>query len=269
MSLPHIDVGTSARNAERFFASGNERTPTDMTTPAGANVGYYIRPGDKMHYIIELMNMNKASKKVYMTLTWEYVKGTPAGYQNIRPVWLDAFQCGLSDVEPKKQEGNFDITAHTWTANFKGKLMGMGGHLHDGGDYLDIVQNGKKLCRAAATYGAPTMGGDMAGMSGGGGGGGKKKGIFGGLKGILRLSQAPEAEQLKDSTSHIEKISWCGTTNETPLGEMNKGDKWDIAGHYDYDKYPGMLRTNGKQSDVMAIAVMMVAVPLSQNRAGQ
>jgi hypothetical protein len=267
ISLPHIDVGASARNSERFFASGNERTATDMTAE-WAKAGYYVSKEDQFSYIIELMNMNKDSKKVYMTMTWEYVPGVPSGFKNARPVWLDAFQCGLSDVEPKKQEGAFDITARTWTANFGGELLGMGAHLHDGGDYLDIVQNGKVKCRAAAKYENGDM--DMGGGGGMGGGdgmksmdSGKKSSKKSSKKSIFGLNRST---QLRDSKKHISEITFCGTSPEKPLGRMSKGDRWDIKGHYDYNKWDGMLRTNGKQSDVMAIAVMMVAIPMDSSR---
>jgi hypothetical protein len=70
-SLPHIDVGSSAQNSERFFSSGNERTTVDVSLSNEVNSGYYIKSADQFSFIVDLMNDNMEAKVVYMTITYE------------------------------------------------------------------------------------------------------------------------------------------------------------------------------------------------------
>lgn len=58
-SLPHVDVGATPGNSERYFSSGNERTFFGMDH-AGADTkfGYHVKSTDKMAFIVDLMNVS-------------------------------------------------------------------------------------------------------------------------------------------------------------------------------------------------------------------
>jgi hypothetical protein len=54
-----------------------------------------------------------------------------------------------------------------WNSPINGIILGMGGHLHDGGESVEFYQNGKRLCESKATYssapGVASMGSHHAG----------------------------------------------------------------------------------------------------------
>jgi hypothetical protein len=58
-SLPHIDVGASPQNSERYFSSGNERTHI-LLDILGTQTkwGYHVKSTDRFAFIVDLMNMN-------------------------------------------------------------------------------------------------------------------------------------------------------------------------------------------------------------------
>jgi hypothetical protein len=96
-SLPHMVIGTDPAKAERFFSSGNERSQARFNPPWVKDqvLGYYLNPTDKFSFIVDLMNQNMDDRVVYMTMTYDYVEGRPAGLDNVKAVWLDAAQCGF------------------------------------------------------------------------------------------------------------------------------------------------------------------------------
>jgi hypothetical protein len=120
-SLPHMLIGSTAAGSERLFSSGNERTPALVPQWSGGltNVGYHMKKTDKLAFIVDLMNENMQDKVAYLTITFDYVPGHPAGFDDMRPVWFDAAQCSTSEVRAPKQEGAFMVSAMPWTANFE------------------------------------------------------------------------------------------------------------------------------------------------------
>jgi hypothetical protein len=238
-SLPHIDVGTTAATAERFFSSGNERTRVDIGMFPSFKAGYYVKPNDNFNLIVDLMNENPKEEKVYMTITYEYITGKPEGFSDLRPVWFDADQCGVSDVKPKSQNGAYTIAARPWRANFDGKIIALGSHLHDGGINAVVTRDGEVVCNSEAKYAETSA-------------------YVSQMKGRNRMTVT---EQM-GSMEHISSLSLCGTKDGVDIGDIKKGQTWVIKGNYDYSVHAGMKNGRGKQSDVMAIAIMYVAVPM-------
>jgi hypothetical protein len=86
-------------------------------------------------------------KVVYLTMTYDYTDGKlPADYLDLvcrfrkkprfsvdsdshiqKPIWFDVDQCGMSEVHPPKDDGNFTVTAKAWHPNFEGEMIGLGG----------------------------------------------------------------------------------------------------------------------------------------------
>ncbi|QDS72079.1 hypothetical protein FKW77_003155 [Venturia effusa] len=232
-SLPHFDVGQTPGSSERYFSSGNERTFFGMDH-AGADTkfGYHIKTTDKMAFIVDLMNMNMDDKVVYMTMTYDFVDGPlPSGWREVKNVWFDVNECGTSEVNPLKQSGKYTITSKPWTPNFEGEILGVGGHLHDGGVDLQVQVAGQDNCVSKAGYGE------------------KPEFIF---KKMTMGAAAGMAEK------HISSMSAC-YFNEQKVTQLLKSQSWQIKGNYDYDKFEGN-KDDGKQSSVMGIALMYVAM---------
>jgi hypothetical protein len=241
-SLPHFDVNSSPQNSERYFSSGNERTQIhlDILAPGATKWGYHLKSSDKYGFIVDLMNMNMEDKVVFLTMTYDFLDGPlPAGWDDVKVVWFDVNQCGTSEVRPLKQNGQFTITSYRWVPNFAGKILGVGGHLHDGGIAVNVNYNtGKTLCSSKAGYAEKdefiqknTM---NHGSSGGQGHGASPK--------------------------HISSMSTCYLDQTLPVTQLSKDQSWYVEGVYDYAKFDGMKDSSGLQSEVMAIALMFVAV---------
>jgi hypothetical protein len=103
---------------------------------------------------LELMNLVVAKKSVYLTVDYEYIPGDrPQGYKIAKAMWLDVTNCGASSVRPPSGKQSFTLSSKPWSSSFNGEMLGVGGHLHDGGINLDVKINNKVVCDSQATYG--------------------------------------------------------------------------------------------------------------------
>jgi hypothetical protein len=70
----------------------------------------------------------------------------------------------------------------------------------------------------------------------------------------------PKGMQMRDKAAkhHIYSMPNC-TINDFKVKSMQRSQSWVVEGFYDFDKRQGNLE-NGKQSEIMAIAVLLVAV---------
>src|SRR3954468_24440428 len=96
------------------------------------NIGYPVYSKDRFGLITDLMNMNPTAKTVYLTMYYDYIDGHPAHFKEVKPVWFDVAQCGISEVNGRTPGAKFNINAGAWRANFDGEVLQAGGHLHDG-----------------------------------------------------------------------------------------------------------------------------------------
>jgi hypothetical protein len=117
---------------ERFYGSGNERTP--LTFPAG--YGYRVRWYDSWNLLVDLMNHTPAAKTVYVQVTYGY-RPSWESVQRVRPVWLDIDQCG--DSEYSIPAGPSD-THWDWNVNVPGEVMAAFGHLHGHGVAIEATK---------------------------------------------------------------------------------------------------------------------------------
>lgn len=129
---------------QRFFASGNERTVVEV--PAG--YGYYVGWFDSWNMIVDLMNHSMDAQTVYIDITYTWTRTTQT---RVTPVWLDVDQCG--DSEYAVPAGLSD-THWDWTVNVPGKIVGIGGHIHDGGVRIEATNEttGESICDSVASY---------------------------------------------------------------------------------------------------------------------
>jgi Stress up-regulated Nod 19 len=137
------------RGAQRFFASGNERTP--FVLPAG--YGYRVRPNDRWRVLTDLMNMSAKRQKVQVQITFYYVPAS-AKTAPVRPLWLDVDNCRDSEYAIPAGRSN---TAWKFRvpAKMAGRVVAMGGHLHNDGVYIRATNRttGRRLCLSRAGFG--------------------------------------------------------------------------------------------------------------------
>ncbi|CZR60756.1 uncharacterized protein PAC_10652 [Phialocephala subalpina] len=213
---------------ERFFASGNERSPANICINGTNNAGYYIGRNDTIGFLTELMNTEMVNQTAVVTIEYEYIPGLPASFSKVTPVWLDIAPCDQGSEEPAKN-GSFQYTSTPWTApaNAAGRITCAIGHVHDGGTHIDIAKNNQSMCDAIAVYGGPgymdPMGNmvNMPGMTMG---------------------------------SHISSLSECST------GQLNVGDSLTVTAYYNTTEYAPMTNTDGSLTPIMGIGLLYVAV---------
>ena len=136
---------------QRFFASGDERTP--ILAPQG--YGYYVGAGANWNLIWDLAGMSREPKTVFYQVTFNWVPA-PADLTNLEPIWLDVAQCGFSTftapVGPSTK-------SWTWNVNRPGDIVGIGGHGHDGTINIEIKNDttGQVICDSRAGYGGDPL----------------------------------------------------------------------------------------------------------------
>lgn len=203
---------------------------------SGNKAGYHLRKEDQYRFIVDLMNMNMDDRTVYLTITYDLIDGPlPQGWGNLKPVWFDVDQCGMSEVAATSQDGKYTLTADPWTPNFEGEVLGMGSHLHDGGVNINVIMNKESVCDSQAKYGE------------------NSQYIFKGAKNAM-----PGGEKVAEK--HISSMTTCYYEN-VGVKKLAPGQSWSITGDYDYKKFEGNLEGDGDQAGVMAIAIMFVKVP--------
>lgn len=135
----------------------------------------------------------------------------------------------LAEWEPPYNTGNFSIPARNWVANLDGEVLGLAGHLHDGGQNVKLTVDGKLACDSEAKYG--------------------EKPEF-----VAKKAMHPGS-----ALEHVSSMSIC-VNDKLLVKQMTKGQKWKLTVDYDYNKNKGMVHEGGKQSSVMGIAIMYVRV---------
>jgi len=119
-------AGVSAKTTERFFVTGNERTPFNFFSDPKYPSAYHLDAADKFFFLVELMNMNDQDALVYITMTYDVTDGPlPTGWKDVKTVFLDANSCGSSEVDspPGLHAFNINSTKHTYKPNIEGRIV--------------------------------------------------------------------------------------------------------------------------------------------------
>lgn len=148
--LPYGEV----LGGERFFLSGDERTPVTLPQGYGYPVG-----NSSWTMIYELANSNSASRTVYIEMVYDYVPGDTL--HDADPVWFDIDQCGWSatNMEAGDQTGTY-----TWNVTRPGSVLFAAGYQHGnwvngavhGGVNVELRiggADGQVICDSRAGYG--------------------------------------------------------------------------------------------------------------------
>jgi len=128
---------------EHIFGAGGEMT----RWPPLAGFGYEVHHGDRIRISTMFHNPTATSyPKAYLAVEVNYVTDTAveSGVPKLRsvyPAWFDVMECGESGYDLKAGEsvksGQFEMPE-------AGLLLGIGGHLHDYGRSLTVVNVTKK-----------------------------------------------------------------------------------------------------------------------------
>ncbi len=144
---------------ERFFASGNERTP--MRLPRG--YGYRIGANDSWRLLTELMNMDTRPRTLYLRVRMTY---STRPLRPVTPMWLDVNNCGNSEFSIPAGRSN---TPWSYTSPVSGRFVAAAGHLHDGGKRIRLANatRHRTIVNSVAGYGQRRRyEGHIASMSG-------------------------------------------------------------------------------------------------------
>jgi hypothetical protein len=76
---------------------------------------------------------------------------------------------------------------------------------------------------------------------------------------IFHATNASEMDSIV-AEKHISSMSGC-YNQIMPVKKLEKTQSWILKGNYDYSRFPGNTEKDGKQQDVMGLALMYVAVP--------
>jgi hypothetical protein len=245
--------------------------------------------------IVDLMNMNMQAKEAYLTIYYDYVDGHPKEFQEVKPVWMDAMQCGTSEVSGRSPGAKFDFSSSPWIANFDGEVLGTGGHLHDGGTKVEIIVDKKVVCTSVPTYGTDEEAMARANVAKQGGlapahpkraaepyaypqspAKGNAKGGASPAKGSVKADPPAGGAHSHAGGKHIIAMSICADNKagitDMPISPLDiktlkKGQSWVLKAFYDYNQFPGMKNSYGSMSTVMGISIMYAKT--SVKRAGE
>jgi hypothetical protein len=139
--LHHVAVYDTARSnflcpnePEHIFGAGGEMADW----PAIPGLGYRVRQGNDIRISTMFHNDGAASyPQTYLEMKIEYQPLTTEGPEllGVRPVWFDVRECGDSSYDLKPGR---NVTSGEFTLDSTGRLMGLGGHLHDYGKQLTL-----------------------------------------------------------------------------------------------------------------------------------
>ena len=147
--LHHVAVYDTAHHnylcrnqPEHIFGAGGEMT----NWPATPGLGYRVQKGDRIVVATMFHNDQAVSYPgTYLEIRIQYQAVASGGSALIavRPVWFDVKGCGESayDLKPGR-----NVTTGDFTLASSGKLVGVGGHMHDYGRELvleDATRNQK------------------------------------------------------------------------------------------------------------------------------
>jgi hypothetical protein len=170
-----------------------------------------------------MMNLNQDEKIVYLTMTYDYLEGSlPEGWSNVKAIWLDANQCGLSEIDAPFDIGYFTVESKPWKPNFEGgKIVAALAHVQDGAISVEIIaSNNTQLCTSVPKYGETPA----------------------------YIFQGTLSGQDKIVKEHISSMPGCAVEN-FQVKELARGQSWKIKAHYDYDLRPANME-GGKRASV-------------------
>jgi hypothetical protein len=142
--LHHVAFWNTARSdflctnkEEHIFGAGGEMN----NWPALPGFGYRVHKGDRIRVTTMFHNpTEKSYESAWLVVKMEYQPDS-AGLKSVYPAWFDAKNCGDSTfaVPASGLELQSEIPV-----NFSGRLLGVGGHMHDYGEQLVLLDKAQQ-----------------------------------------------------------------------------------------------------------------------------
>jgi hypothetical protein len=118
---------------EHIFGAGGEMNDW----PALPGFGYRVRKGDGIRVNTMFHNPTATDyRQVWLEVTMEFRTAATAQLQSVYPTWFDAQQCGNSGYD---LAAGRSATTGSFVLKHSGILLGVGGHMHDYGEKLELV----------------------------------------------------------------------------------------------------------------------------------
>ena len=131
---------------EHIFGAGGEMNDW----PALPGFGYRVHKGDQIRVTTMFHNPTDESyPSAWLVVRMEY-QPAPANLKSVYPAWFDVKKCGDSSFPV--QSGGMSLNASI-PLNFSGRLLGVGGHMHDYGEQLVLsdTTRGKEIANLHST----------------------------------------------------------------------------------------------------------------------
>jgi hypothetical protein len=193
--------------------------------------GYFLNETDTIAMLVELMNETVEPRDAVVTITFEYIPTVPSGFDLVTPVWLDIGNCTTSDM-PAQANTTFEYSSVPWTSDISGQILDVGGHIHDGGTYIEVLQNNKMICNCSAAYGQSEGYIETAPMN------------------MSMMNMGMGMDMV-----HISSIASCSND-----GTLKKGDTLGVTAHYNTSEYAPMMNSDGSPAPIMGISLLYVAI---------
>ena len=130
---------------EHLFGAGGEMNQW----PVLPGVGYWVEKGDKIRVDTMFHNPTDTNHPdVYLEFDVRYATPDKAKLRNVYPAWFDVQECGNSGYDLAAGESK---TRGTVAVNHTGRLIGVGGHMHDYGTGLVLSRGEEEIAGLPAT----------------------------------------------------------------------------------------------------------------------
>ncbi|KAI9733658.1 MAG: hypothetical protein M1834_003260 [Cirrosporium novae-zelandiae] len=229
--------GTSAGwlSRDRFFASGNERTPVDLCVNGTQKAGYYLKSNDYLAMVVELMNETPDPREAVVTITYEYISSVPQTFKPVTSIWLDIdSNCTSNSEMPAMANSSFEYSMEPpWTADFSGEINLIWGHLHDGGTHLEVLKNDNILSECVAAYGESP--------------------------GYIEMASDESMNMSMSMDMDMEMVHISSITCNPKQSFLNIGDELSVQAFYNTTDYSPMLNSDGTLAPIMGISILYVA----------
>jgi hypothetical protein len=150
--------------ASGFIVSGNDEAKNIFTPKNGTQFfksGYKIGSRSFQFLQAELINYKHTAQQVYVVLEYEYKqhKTDPkrdravAGIADTAVSLFSVTGCQPPDYQPDPTKSQYESRIDPLPIPTDGWILNSKGHLHDGGDHIELLLNGKVICNSHAVYG--------------------------------------------------------------------------------------------------------------------
>jgi len=137
----------------KFIGSGedNNNVPVWYTNKdSNKTSGFHIGPSDSFMMNADLVSLNTGNSQIYITMELEYLSGRVGS--DAQESLLSVDVCGGQRLRTNPS-GPTNSTSGAYTFKESGTLLLAKGHVHAGGDRVDVFINKKLVCSSKAIYG--------------------------------------------------------------------------------------------------------------------